>query len=120
MFAATISITINSVAKVLQRIKDNEGSSSYRLRETDGEYNLTIRQSSYLKKGAVMNTERHAVELVHTLYPVAPATVPIIRKQYMVLENEVRDTTAAVQKFSSGFAAFLTDAVALQLINGEN
>lgn len=120
MFADTITITINSVAKNLQRIVDNEGSSKYRLREADGEYNLIIRQSTYRRKGAVMNTERHALELTHTLYPVAPATEPIIRKQYTVLENEIRDTTASVQKFSSGFAAFLTDAIALKLINGEN
>lgn len=120
MFADTLTITINSVAKTLQRIKDNDAMSSYRLRESDGEYNLTIRQSSYTKKGSVVPIERHAVELTHTLYPVSPATIGIVRKQYTVLENEARDATAAVQKFSSGAAAFINDANALKLINGEN
>lgn len=121
MFADTITITINSVAKVLQRINDDAGSSRYRLREADGEFNLTLRQSSFKAKDRMnVTVERHSMDLTHTIYPVAPATKQTVRHYYQVLENEVQDTTAAVQNFGVGSAAFFTAGNVLKLINGES
>lgn len=115
---STLTVTINAVAKVLTRIRDDGYSSEYLLRGTLDEYRLQIRHSKYTDKnrgGKVV--DRHNVELVHTVYPVSPSVVPTIRKAYVVLENEATDDSTAALNFDNGTLAFLSSANVADLIN---
>lgn len=121
MFADTITVTINSVAKVLTRINQDKYSSEYLLRGTTDEFRLLIRHSNYVDKTrGGKKVDRHNVELTQTVYPVSPAVVPTIRKAYVVLENEYSDGTTDPLNFDLGFAAFLTSANITKLLNLES
>lgn len=118
-FADTITITIDSVAKVLNRINQDGYSSEYLLKETTGSFRLKIRNSSYKAANGRL-TDRHNVEFVQTIYAVAPSEVNTIRKSYAVLENEQQDDATEAQKFSLGFIAFFTGGNITKLINFES
>jgi hypothetical protein len=120
-FPDTITITINAVAKVLNRIKDDGYGSEYRLRNANvEEHRVLIRNSSYTEKSTGRVVDRHSVELTHTVYPVAPATIPTIRKAYFVLENQAVDTIVDPTKFGFGLAGFITEANLTKLVNYES
>lgn len=121
MFSDTITITINSVAKVLTRINQDKYSSEYLLRGTTDEFRLAIRNTNYTDKargGKVV--DRHAVELVQTVYPISPSTIPVIRKSYHVFENERTDGITDPVKFDAGFVAFFTEGNITKLVNLES
>jgi len=122
MFANTITVTINALAKTLTRINQDNYCSEYFLREADGEYRLTIRNSSFVDKKRIGAgaTERHTLQLVHTLNPVAPSTVSKVRKTYVVIENDVADGTVAPLNHAKGTLAFFTDANIGMLLNNES
>jgi len=121
MFADTITITINAVAKVMTRINQDGYSSEYFLRETDGEFRLRLRNTKYSDKSrSGVQVDRHNVELTHMLYAVAPATQPIIRKAYSVFENDRGDGLIPVAKFAAGTFAFNTEANITKLLNWES
>jgi hypothetical protein len=120
MFSDPTVITINAVAKNVIRINQDGYSSEYLLKETLGEYRLRIRHSTYTDKVRSKKVDRHNVELVHTVYPVAPATVSTVRKTYVVLENDVGDDATATQQFATGLLAFLTGANVTKLLNWES
>lgn len=119
-FADTITITINSVAKVLNRINQDGYSSEYFLRSSTEEFRLKLRNTSYTNSTTGKVTDRHNVELVQTVYAVSPATVPTIRKAYTVLENERVDGLTEPLNFDLGYVAFLTSANITKLINYES
>lgn len=119
-FADTITITINSVAKVLNRINQDGYSSEYFLRSSTEEFRLKLRNTSYTNSATGKVTDRHNVELVQTVYAVSPATVPTIRKAYTVLENERVDGLTEPLNFDLGYVAFLTSANITKLINYES
>lgn len=120
MFADTLTITINAIAKVLPKINQDGYSSEYFLRETDGEFRLKLRNSTYVDKKRGVTVDRHNVELIHTVYPVAPSVVPLIRKAYSVLENDRTDTVVASAKFGAGTFAFNSEANLTKLLNWES
>lgn len=121
MFANTLTITINAVAKVLTRINQDAYSSEYLLRGATDEFRLKIRNSTYVDKARGGKTiHRHNVEFTQTIFPVSPAVVPVIRKAYTVLENEYTEDATQALNFDVGFLAFLTSAVVTQLINFES
>jgi hypothetical protein len=94
MFADPQTLTVNSVAKNLVRINQDQYSSEYLLRSTTNEFRLKIRNSSYLDKARKVMIDRHNVEFTETVFPVAPATLSTVRKTYFVLENQQGDTLA--------------------------
>lgn len=121
MFADPITITINAVAKNLIKINQDQYSSEYLLRETTGEFRLRLRNTSYTDKTrGGKKVDRHNVELVQTIYAVAPATVNTIRKAYAVFENDQGDTSVDCAKFAAGMFAFMTEANDTKLINFES
>lgn len=121
MFADTITITINSVAKVLTRINQDKYSSEYFLRGSDEEFKLNIRHTSYVDKtrGGV-KVDRHNVEFIQRVYAVAPVTVDTVRKQYLVLENDSKDPVTGALNFSLGHVAFFTNANVTKMLNWES
>lgn len=120
-FPDTITITINAVAKVLTRIRDDDYGSEYRLRNANIEmFRVIIKNTTYSEKSSGTAIDRHSVELVHTVYPVAPAVTPMVRKMYAVLENQATDTIVDPAKFGTGFVGFLTEANLTKLLNFES
>jgi hypothetical protein len=120
-FPDTITFTINAVAKILTRIKDDGYSSEYRLRNANvEEFRANIRNSTYLDKVTGRNVDRHSVELLHTVFAVDPATIPTVRKSYFVLENQAVDTVVDPTKFAVGLVGFLTESNITKLVNYES
>jgi hypothetical protein len=67
--------------------------------------------------------DRHNVEITHTVFPVAPSTLAIVRKFYIVLENQQGDTLADPVKMAAGLCAWLTastNANLTKLVNFES
>lgn len=121
MFSDTITITINAIAKVLNRVNQDGYGSEYFLRETTGSFRLKLRNSTYTDKtrGAI-KVDRHNIELVETVFAVAPAVYSTIRKYYSVLENDQTDTVVASAKFAAGVTGFQSEANFTKLLNWES
>lgn len=122
MFADPTVVTINTVAKSLVRINQDKYSSEYLLRTAIDEYRLHIRNSSYMRKtpGGSVLTDRHNVELVHTVFPIAPATLAVTRKTYVIVENQQGDTLVDPMKVAAGLFVFLSEANITKLMNSES
>lgn len=122
MFSDTLTVTINAIAKTLNRINQDKYSSEYFLRETAGEYRLRIRNTSYVDKTrpVPISVDRHNVELTHTIYPVSPAVNSTVRKAYVVCENDRGDTIVDPVEHWTGVMAFLTEANLTKLANFES
>jgi len=119
-FAPTVAITINAIAKVLNFINQDGYASEYYLKTATEDFRLKLRNSSYNDKTRGVKVDRHNIELVHTIYPVAPATLSTIRKYYSILENDFSDSAVDVSKFAAGVSAFQTEANFLKLLNWES
>lgn len=120
MFTDTITITINAVAKVLNRINQDGYSSEYYLKGTLDEYRLKLRNTKYTDKARGQVVDRHNVELVHVVYPTTLLPLGIQRKFYSVQENDNTDIIVDNAKFGAGSAAFLTEANITKLLNWES
>lgn len=88
--ANTLSITINSVEKILKRINQDNFGTRYYLHEADQEWTVNIRhsQESPQKDGTVY--DRHNVELIHTVFDTE-AALGFTRVTYIVIRNERDD-----------------------------
>lgn len=120
MFADTITVTINSVAKVLTRVNQDGYASEYFLRSSTDEFTLKLRNTEYTDKSRGVKVYRHSIELVQTVYPVSPAVVPTVRKYYCVLENDQTSDIVSDAKFAVGIVAFQTEANFTKLLNKES
>lgn len=120
MFTDPAVVTINAVAKSLVRINQDKYSSEYLLRSSTEEHRLNIRNTRYTDKKRGVSIDRHNVELIHTVFPVAPATLSTVRKVYTVIENQQGDTTVDPRNVALGLFAFLTSAKVDQLMNFES
>lgn len=123
MFADPQTVTINAVAKVLQKINQDGYSSEYLLRSATDEYRLFIRNTKRTDKKLGVSFDRHNVELVHTIFPVAPATLSTSRKTYFVVENQVGDTLTDPVLEAAGLMAWATastNANLTKLMNQES
>jgi len=123
MFADPQTLTVNAVAKVLNRIGTGQGSSEYLLRSSTEEFRLNIRNTSYTDKKRGVIIDRHNVEFVHTVFAVAPATLSSVRKSYVVIENQRGDTLTDPTYVASALCSWLvasTNANITKLMNYES
>jgi len=120
MFADPAVVTINAVAKNLVRINQDKYSSEYLLRTATEEFRLNIRNTFYVDKKRGVTNDRHNAELVHTVFPVAPATLSTTRKCYTVIENQRGDTLVDPRNVALGLLAYLTSANIDKLMNFES
>jgi hypothetical protein len=120
MFADPAVVTVNAVAKNLIRIRQDNYSSEYMLRSATDEFRMNIRNTSYSDKKRGVEIDRHNVELIHTVFPVAPATLSTVRKVYAVIENQKGDSLTDPQYVASGLFAFLSAANITKLLNFES
>lgn len=108
MFADPAVITINGVAKSLQRINQDGYSSEYLLRTATEEFRLKVRNSPRMDKSRNVTIDRHNIDLTHTVFPVSPSLLSTIRKTYVVVENQQGDTLTDPVLVASGLLAYLT------------
>lgn len=108
MFADPQTLTVNAVAKALVRINQDGYGSVYLLRSATDEFKLTIKNQSRLDKQRGVTIDRHTVEFIHTVFPVAPATIASIRKVYTVIENQQGDTLTDPNYVATALYAWLT------------
>jgi len=123
MFADPQTVTVNAVARILSRINQDKYSSEYRLLLADREIRFNIRNTTYLDKKRVVTLNRHNIEIIETVFPVAPATTSIVRKAYMVVENQLGDTLTDPVNLASGLCSWLTatsNANLTKLMNSES
>lgn len=107
-FADPTVITINGVAKSLVRINQDGYSSEYLLRSSTDELRLKIRNNAGFDKKRAVSFDNHNVELTWTIFPVAPSTVSIVRKAYLVVQNQVGDTLTDPVNMVLGMLTLLT------------
>lgn len=69
MFPATITLTVNAVAKVLNRLNQDNYGSEYSLVDTLDTWNLKIRHSTDTLDGDGLVMKRHNVFVEHIVYP---------------------------------------------------
>lgn len=81
-FGATLTITVNAVAKVLNKVKEQDYGSEYKLIEATGEYLVKIQHSTEKATAAGTVYDRHFVDFKHTVYGVSPAP-DIVREAYL-------------------------------------
>lgn len=124
MFADPITINTNGGVHTLRRINQDKYSSEYLSRSATEEMRVRIRNTSYVdKKRGGIQVDRHNVECVRTIFPIAPSTIPTVRKTYTVIENQAGDSLAEPVYVAAGLFGFLTDtanANLLKLMNFES
>jgi hypothetical protein len=123
MFVDPAALTVNAVAKNLVRVNQDGYSTEYRLRSATDEFRLNVRNSSYIDKKRGGRVDRHNVELIQEVFPVAPATKSTIRKVYLVLENDTSDTLTDPTYLAAALCGFLTassNANIVKLLNWES
>jgi hypothetical protein len=89
-FGATITVTVNAVAKVLNRINQDNYGSEYYLRLLTDEYRMKIRHSKESPQSDGRVFDRHNVELTHTIFAVgATAEVKrIVSSTFRILSTD--------------------------------
>lgn len=94
-FGATVTVTVNAVAKVLNRINQDNYGSEYYLRSATDEYRMKIRHSKESPQADGRVFDRHNVELTHTVYATGstPEIKRIASSTFRVLSTD--DLTAA-------------------------
>lgn len=119
-FGDTVTITINAVAKVLNKINQDQYTTEYLLRETDREFGLRIRHT---KDKTVMNgfpVERHYVVLTETKYPVTGVSLGYTRSIAATILADRTDDQAGHKLFDAGLVGFLTPTNVGKLLNWES
>jgi hypothetical protein len=88
-FGTTATLTINSVAKVLNRINQDNYGSEYFLRTSTDEYRMKVRhlKEAPQKDGRIF--DRHNIEVTHTVY--ATSTTPQIITQFYLVGRVLSD-----------------------------
>jgi len=94
-FGSTAVITINSVAKTLNRINQDNYGSEYYLRSSLEEYRMKIRHSKEAPQADGRRFDRHNVEITHKVYATSttPELVRVDSNTIRVFETD--DLTAA-------------------------
>lgn len=112
MFDQTISVTLDSGTVVLNRIRQDQYSSEYRARTTNGVVSMNIRNTLFMKKGVsgelARQYQRHNVELVRTVTSVAAPVGTTSYKAYAVFEGPVEGDINIIELVAKAVGGFLT------------
>lgn len=119
MFGDTITITINSVAKVLNKINQDGYGAEYLLRETTGEYRLKVSHSVEKASAGMEAYDRHYVDFKQTIYATT-TDAEIVREIFTVTRAKKADVVATHVLFDVGFVGFLTSGNITKLLNWES
>jgi hypothetical protein len=112
------TVTVNSVAKVLPRINQDNNSSVYRLRSSLDEYLLTLKHSNGKIVGGQPG-EGHLAKVDYTVF--ATATTP---EQHLavwaVIQNPKGFDLVLARNITLGLTGYLISATIDKLLNGES
>lgn len=107
----TITITLGTETKVLNRINQDHYSSQYYLREKLQEFTVNVRHSQEAIQQDGTRFDRHNVEIIHVIF--ATETSPAIsRTAYSVFRNKRSDDYEGVEETFSSLVG-LTDPTVL-------
>jgi hypothetical protein len=106
-FGATITLTVNAVAKVLNRINQDNYGSEYSLLTATDSWNLKIRHSTDTADSDGMVMLRHNIFVEHITYPTS--TLPMYKETctYTLREGKF-DGTTNVEYLSEAVIVWLT------------
>lgn len=107
MIGDTISLTIDSVAKVLVKIREDGYAAEYRLKETTQQFDLKIRHQDESPKAGFAQMERHNAELRQTVFGVSGAP-NVVRYYSFTLRQAKSDDSIASRKLALGLVAWQT------------
>jgi len=115
-FGATLTVTINAVAIIMNRINQDSYGSEYFLHTALSDYRVKIRHTKEPVKG-VVGVDRHNIEFTQTIF--ATLTVPqIVRQVYLVGRFQTNDDYTSDFQFMDGFFSYVRGGtVETDLIN---
>lgn len=108
-FGSTAVITINSVAKTLNRINQDNYGSEYFLRGTTDEYRMKVRHSKESPQSDGTVYDRHNIEVTHTVYATS-TTKKIVRQFYLVGRVQSDDDLTDAGYLFAGTVDYLDSA----------
>lgn len=115
MLNNTLTLTVNSVAKVLVRINQDNYGSEYRLLSATEKYTLKVRHSS--QKSGTRIFDVHNVLVEHVVF-----ATPTVAEKTMTVSSTLRGevgTDPAALDYLSDALGVLVAAQAAQLVQGE-
>lgn len=117
MLANTLTLTINSVAKVLSRINQDKYSSEYRLTTATERISLQIRHSVETPKGVVGAVDRHNVFVERVVF-ATPSTPELYSSYSATLRGRLGTDPADVGYLSAASNTLLAANLAA-ILQGE-
>lgn len=120
MIGDTISITINSIAKVLSKINQDAYTSEYFLKETLSQYQLKIKHTKDKVSAGSLERHRHVLTLTQTVFPVAPATLNTVRQYSITLVGDYNDDNTVQGQNGVGVNTWASQANLVKLLNWES
>lgn len=112
------TLTVNSIAKTLARINQDNNSSVYRYRTSTDELVLSIKHSDGKISGGQLG-EGHVVKVDYTVF--ATSTVPQARlATWLVIQNPDGMDLTVVKNHVLALCAFATAANIDKFLNGES
>ena len=119
MLGDTITITVNSVAKILSKINQDSYSSEYLLKETLHVWRLKVRHTNDRVTSGSKRRDRHVITFTQTIY--ATATAPeVVRQSSVTIVGNYDDPSVDQQYDVSGLLAYLSAANIQKLIAWES
>lgn len=109
-FGSTIVLTVNAVAKTLNRVNQDNYGSEYLLRETLQEFRLKIRHSKVKSKSGGSDLDRHNIEVVQTVFAVAGVSDEVARTVYMIFMAPYNDNLTSVGYLTDAFVNYIDSA----------
>lgn len=119
MIGDTITLTHNSVSKVLSKINEANFASIYQLRTATDEFVLNVRHSTETAKPGVTPFERHNFELKHTVY-ATPTSFEVVNVSSATIRCKRGSDPAATLLDAKATFGWLTDANVGKLIAWES
>jgi hypothetical protein len=121
-FPATITLTINAVAKVLDRINQDNFGSTYRLRSDTELLTLKIRHSTDNKESDGISMERHNVFVEHIIF--ATVSTARFRSSYTMTirggDQQALSLAGNLAKAVGTWVSTTSYAAVDQLVVGQN
>jgi len=114
MLTDPMTVTIDGDPSDLNKINQDGYSSEYLLVSPTGELRVRVRNSSFFDRPANVTRNRHNVELSQTVYSAGTAPA-IIRKAYVVFENQQGDTLEDPVNIAAALCGLLTSSSNLVL-----
>lgn len=96
MFPSTITLTINAVAKVLNRVNQDSYGSEYQYNGSTESINLKIRHSKDSVDGDGLVLKRHNVFVEHVVFPTPTASMKKFTYTVTVRQDQFSGTAESV------------------------